>query len=149
MKLYNDIVDRLEKIDFNKLFPGFTRYEFALYSNETVYLKDNTIPWDNRFIGNTSIMYENNYIAIWNMDYSIDDIDIFTSKIIHEMFHAYQLEHNETRWPNEFEALDYQYEQANINMKANESLLLTQNKVEEMIYLRHQRQQTKPIEVEY
>ncbi|MCK8061477.1 MULTISPECIES: hypothetical protein [unclassified Fusibacter] len=56
--LPDEIDKRLNLIDFNELWPGFKRYEYALYDDEHVILNDKTMERDQRFMGNTSICYE-------------------------------------------------------------------------------------------
>ncbi len=82
------IDERLKLINFDDLYKGFREYDYAIYDDEYVYLKDKIISKDQRFIGNTAIKYDDSYLAIW---YKPDgDKDILTSNIIHEMFHCYQ-----------------------------------------------------------
>ena len=58
-------------------------------------------PVDNRFLGNTSIEYDNKYIAIWKVTESDKkNIDNLTASLIHEMFHAHQFANNEKRFFN-------------------------------------------------
>lgn len=65
------------------------------------------------------------YIAIWNVIEEMDDM-ILTSKIIHEMFHAFQMQNGESRFPNEFEALKrYQYTAENLAIKWEENKLIS------------------------
>lgn len=56
------------------------------------------------FLANTAICYQGRLIAIWCLSEEMD-LDILASKIIHEMFHAYQMECGESRFPEEVEAL--------------------------------------------
>lgn len=118
------ISQKLNLIDFDKLYPGFKPFDFALYDDKYIYFNNKTIPWNESFIGNTSINYDGKSIAIWNLKYKPDDLDIFTSKIVHEMFHAYQHEEGEVRFPNEFEGLNYDYNSDNLNLKMSEAKYL-------------------------
>lgn len=105
---------------------NFQAYEFALYNKEKVYFSNGkVIDWNNRFIGNTAIKYEDNYIAIWNLD-TIEtiDIDVLSASMIHEMFHAFQYEKQEKRWPKEIDGLFYEYNPENLSIKLEESKLL-------------------------
>lgn len=125
--LYKEVKKRIERLDLNLLWSGFHYFDFALYSDSIVILDDKEIPYDDRFIGNTAIKLEgDNYIAIWKITGSPDsyDYDILASKLVHEMFHAYQYDNNENRWPNEYEALDYQYSEENLSAKITETELL-------------------------
>ena len=68
IELYHIIEEKINSIDFDLLYQGFKPYDFALYNENYVFLKDKIIPIDNRFIGNTAIFYEENYLAIWKVD---------------------------------------------------------------------------------
>lgn len=125
--LYKEIKKRIIDLDFNRLWPGFHYYDFALYNDSIVIMDDKEIPNDERFIGNTAIKIdEDKYIAIWKIIGSPNsyDIDILASKLVHEMFHAFQYENNENRWPNEYLALDYNYSEENLYEKLTECELL-------------------------
>lgn len=155
-ELYNKVLNNLEKINFEKLWGGFSRYEFALYSTKEVHFENKVIPWDIRFIGNTAIKYEDKYIAIWNVDYDLlngnHDIEILSANIVHEMFHAFQYENGETRFPKDLVTLAYpdnvhnfclKYEENKILSKAfHESNLTAKRQVLEKFYsIRINRQQ--------
>lgn len=104
LKIKKEIDVRLDKINFDELWGGFHRYSYALYTQNEVLLENEIIPYSKEFIGNTSLFYHGKYIAIWNIEIStIEDYDVLTSKIIHEMFHCYQFEKKETIFPNELE----------------------------------------------
>ena len=50
---------------------------------------------------------------------------VLTSKIIHEMFHGFQMMHNDSRFFDELDALyNYKYEEDNLNLKLKENHLL-------------------------
>jgi hypothetical protein len=120
IELYRKIDKLLDKIDFNELYPGFFRQKFALYNKDNIFLKDKILPWNEDFIGNTSILFNDEYLAIWNLEYKIDDMMVFTSKLVHEMFHAYQMSNKEPRFANEFDGLNYSYDINNIRVKLHE-----------------------------
>lgn len=128
-ELYNKVLNNLEKVNFEKLWSGFSRYEFALYSSKEVYFEDEVIPWDKRFIGNTAIKYEDRYIAIWNIEHDLlnenEDIDILSANIVHEMFHVYQNENKETRFPRDLVTLDYPDNVHNFCLKYEENKILS------------------------
>lgn len=125
--IYQEIFNRIQKIDFTSIFPGFYSFEFALYNKKTVYFQTRSVNWNEHFIGNTAIEWEGKYIAIWNLEYIHDDLDVFTSKIIHEMFHAYQMTNQESRFPNEIRGLDYDYHEELLRYKLAESKILVQS----------------------
>lgn len=56
----------------------------------------------------------------------MDPIEL-TSKIIHEMFHGFQMKNNESRFFDDLDALyHYKYEEENLNLKTRENRLLYQ-----------------------
>jgi len=124
-KLYSEIETILSKIDFNIIWHGFSCGDFALYNQETVYLKDKTIPWDQRFLGNTVIDFDGNYIAIWELE-SIqnNDSEYLAADMVHEMFHVHQKQKNETRYADDLELLAYPDNLNNYRLKMLENELL-------------------------
>lgn len=106
--IYTEIEKRLELVDFEQIWKGFYKCEFALYNSDTVYLKTTEIPWNDRFVGNTAINYQDKYIAIWkiteeeqeNLDY-----EELTANLVHEMFHAFANTCKEERYPNDLKML--------------------------------------------
>lgn len=128
-KLYKQLSERLSQINFQLIWPGFKRYRFAIYTSEKVQFEDREIPWNEQFIGNTSIYYDGSYIAIWDVEHDFmnnytGDIDILAANIVHEMFHAYQKENGEQRWPKDLVALKYPNNVENFNLKYEENKLL-------------------------
>ena len=108
--LINEINQKLDSLNLSEIWQGFARYDYALYDDKNVYLKDKVFPVDNRFLGNTSIKYDNKYIAIWKVTESDKkNIDNLTASLIHEMFHAHQLANNEKRFFIVLEGLNYPY----------------------------------------
>lgn len=109
-KLYEDIVERLNKVDFREIWPGFHPFEFALYNSEWIVLANEELPWNESFVGNTAIQYKGRYIAIWNVeDWENPNVDMdeLTADLVHEMFHAYQMTLGEMRFPNDLQMLHY------------------------------------------
>ncbi len=105
-KQVQDINATLANLDYESLWHGFHRYPFALYNSDWVYLPDQTFPWDDRFRGNTSIEFDGGYLAIWNIAHEELDLDpIKLYPLVHEMFHCFQREHQEPRFPNDLELL--------------------------------------------
>ena len=135
-KIHSEISQRLKKVDFNGIFPHFHPFRFALYDNEKVYFADSIIPKDDRFIGNTAIQYEREWIAIWNLTDRNFDINSLAACIVHEMFHAYQQETNEKRFPDEMMGCFYPRNLENFNQKYRENLLLADliHKFDEVVW---------------
>lgn len=125
--IYDEINLRIKKINFSKLWRGFKPYKFAIYTDETCYFNDAYIEKTDDFYANTSIKYNDEFIAIWHITKLDEDFDFdqLTASIVHEMFHAFQQESGEKRYPNEMEALmTYAYDQENIAIKLEEIKVL-------------------------
>lgn len=123
--LYDKVYEQICKVDFESLWDGLHAYHFALYTNDTVYLKNKTIDYEECFLGNTTIKYDDEQIAIWKIDdYTKEDPVILAANMVHEMFHAYQYELGEKRFPNDLKALDYPVSLENILLKYAENQLI-------------------------
>jgi len=156
LKQYLALKEGLDLVNFSQIYPGFHRYSFSLYDEKKVIIDGKEQPYDERFIGNTTINYEGVQIAIWNMEYPVDDLQVFTSKLVHEMFHAYQTDQGETRFPNEFCGLSYRYTQDNLADKFFETKILieayleaSKEKFNIFLNLRHKRSENYKEEVNY
>ncbi|MFW5842217.1 MAG: hypothetical protein ACOCU2_02895, partial [Bacillota bacterium] len=98
---------------------------FALYNDTHVYLNDREIPKTEQFYGNTSIQFEGDNLAIWYLsDIEGINTDALVSKIVHEMFHAYQAKRKEIRFPNEIVGVRYPYHAHNLSIKQKEHELI-------------------------
>ncbi|MDR1692142.1 MAG: hypothetical protein LBR72_02180 [Oscillospiraceae bacterium] len=123
--LYGKVSAILDTVDFGGIWRGFSRVPFALYNGERVFLRDEVIPYDRRFLGNTSIEYGGGYIAIWNVaDPSGEDPELLAADMVHEMFHAFQRQNGETRYPDDLLLLSYPDDEENYAVKYAENLLL-------------------------
>ena len=115
----------IDTVDFSLLWDGFTPLRFAVYNEEECFFDGKFIPKTEAFMANTAIMYKGEYIAIWNVIEEID-LEVLASKMIHEMFHAYQMNNKESRFPNELEALvKYNYSVENLSVKMEENRLIS------------------------
>ena len=124
-KIYKEIDGILNKLDFERLWKGFKRYNFALYNDEIVCFGDNCIAVDNRFLGNTAIDYNGEKIAIWKVSAKdFENLNVLASNIVHEMFHAFQFENNESRFPNDLKGLNKAFDIEYYGMKKQEGILL-------------------------
>lgn len=124
-QLYDEIKIRLQKIDFHQIWSGFHEYPFALYDSREIYLNGNVIPWNQHFIGCTTIRYEGVQIAIWDLDTpTVSDYDVLTSMLVHEMFHAFQMEQGEERFPQDLVTLRYPCTNENQVLKYQETKAL-------------------------
>lgn len=127
--LFRRVSDALERVPFDGIWHGFARMPFALYTSELVCLSDGVIPWDERFRGNTAISFGDSYLAIWDVEHDkarTDDAEllVLASCLVHEMFHAFQMQRGETRFPQDLVTLDYPWDAVNFSQKLAENRLL-------------------------
>ena len=122
---YRESEKRLSGIDFPLLFRGFHRFPFALYDETRAYTAGEMIDKPAEFLGNTSVMFRGAHTAIWDLTGNTYDFDTLTSKIVHEMLHAFQNASGETRWADERAALvKYRYDAENISVRLEEADLM-------------------------
>lgn len=120
--LYQRVTEKLDEIIWDELWRGFHPYSFALYNEETVYLAEDEIPRDERFLANTAILFDGEWMAIWNTDCDEEeDAEVLAANLAHEMFHCFQQEQGETRYANELAVLAYPLDEQNYQMKAREN----------------------------
>lgn len=82
------------------------------------------LPRDGSLRGNTAIRYTGELTAIWDVGSGETDPDLLSADLVHEMFHALQMEQGETRFPDDFAALDYPLDVVNFSRKLSENRLL-------------------------
>ncbi len=124
-KAYRAVDKILNSLDYQSIFSGVHKYRFALYNSEQICIDGKLIPYQDGFIGNTSIPYENGYIAIWNMDFDpIEDTELLAYGLVHEMFHCYQKDNAESRYPSDLILLSYPDDIDNYTKKYSENLYL-------------------------
>ncbi|HHW94176.1 MAG TPA: hypothetical protein GX734_06725 [Clostridiaceae bacterium] len=108
---YIKIEERLEKLDLASLWPGFSKPPYALYTDESMCFDGELMPKPEYFYGNTAIHYDGSMIAIWMLKSEQIDteeaIDRLTARIVHEMFHVYQVENGESRFPRDLELIAF------------------------------------------
>ena len=122
--MYSEIKSLIGKVDFSKLWINFKPSKFAIYNENECFFDGKYIIKTDEFIANTSIYYNGEFIAIYKVSEE-EDIEILTSLIIHEMFHAFQNINNESRFSNEIEAVyKYSYSTENLSIKHEENLLI-------------------------
>lgn len=156
-KAYEEVQARLGQIDFSSLWRGFAPLRFALYDKDRCFFDGAYIEKTEEFTANTSIEYKDEHIAIWNLSEPVEDFDLLTSCIAHEMFHAFQEASGESRWADERAALfDYRYSAENITMKLDEAELMRNILVNgstaafsELLSLRRLRSERFPAEYGY
>ena len=123
-ELYRLVKSYIDKVDFSLLWNGFKPLKFALYNSEKVFFDGKYIEKTQEFMANTSINYKGEMIGIWNVMEDVDPI-ILASKLIHEMFHGFQMMNKENRFPDELDALyKYEYSDENLSIKLEENKLI-------------------------
>ena len=126
LQTYHKVNSILDGVNFNTLFEGFHKYRFALYSSKEIILDGQVLPPRDDFRGNTAKEYEEEYIAIWNMEFdSVEDEERLAYLLVHEMFHCHQHTNNESRFPSDLDLLDYPEDVDNFTKKYNENRYLT------------------------
>lgn len=150
-QLYTEVADIIKSIDFNILWKGFHPYPFALYNGETIWLEKEEIPYQSEFCANTCIHFRNELLAIWQItepeERELEKIKLLhksvaenlelnhrlqirhlavtiTAGVVHEMFHCYQEELGESRYPDDLKLLCYPMEEGNLRVKLKENGLL-------------------------
>ncbi len=123
-KLYCKTKSLIDSVDFSGLWRGFHPMKFALYDETRCFFDGGYVEKNEQFLANTSIFYQGEYIAIWNVMEELDPA-VLAPKLIHEMFHAFQNEQGESRFPNELDALwNYRYDAEYLSAKLEENRLL-------------------------
>ncbi len=124
-KLYREVDAILNKVDFEQIAPGFRRCRFALYTQEGICLDGQVMPYHEEFMGNTSLLYDGEYIAIWNVGLDgVEDREELAASMVHEMFHCHQNTLGEKRFPSDLRLLCYPGDVDNFTKKYNENCAL-------------------------
>ncbi len=126
-EMYARAGDALSRIDFEEIFSGFHRFDFALYTSGEVCLNGEIMPPDERFCGNTAIDYDGRQIAVWDVELDpVEDAERLAASLVHEMFHCYQKSAGEQRFPSDLLLLDYPADEVNLQEKHSENLCLAE-----------------------
>lgn len=149
---YHAVNAVLDALDFNALFTGFHKYKYALYTNSVICLDGKMMPYQDAFRGNTAIVHNGEYVAIWNMELDpIDDSEIFAYLLVHEMFHCHQRANGEKRYPSDLILLRYPSDVDNFEKKYQENLYLAeayekhdQKALQKFAQIRNMRMNTYP-----
>ena len=124
-RAYREIEKRLDRLDFEALHRGFVRFPFAIYNEDRAFMDGQYFDRPGDFVANTAVVYKGRHTAIWNLDENAPDFDVLTSKIVHEMLHAFQNAAGETRWADERAALmNYRYDALNFSARLAEAELM-------------------------
>ncbi len=109
--IYKELESRLASIDFQAIWPDFGPVDFALYLDEVMCFQGRLDRRPASFMGNTALDYQGRQIAIWNMAYTKiegpDSLDGLTGNLVHEIFHAFQRNEGESRFPQDLQLLLY------------------------------------------
>lgn len=124
LRAYQQVSALLDRIDFPALQPGFHRFRFALYDSAHACVDGVLLPRDERFRGNTAIDDAGTPLAIWNLAGEDGDTTALASGMVHEMFHCFQHERGETRYPDDLSLLAYPDDPAHFARKHHENRLL-------------------------
>ena len=153
---YNRIKERINAIDFSALWEGFHPFRFALYNETECFFDGKYIKKTEEFHANTSIFYNGENIAIWKLTEEPADIDSLAASIVHEMFHAFQNDCGEKRYPDERRALlEYHYSTENLSAKLQEAELMRailegrEKKFSELLSIRKLRKKLFPRQYDY
>jgi len=153
---YNRIKERIDAIDFSALWEGFHPFRFALYNETECFFDGRYIEKTEEFHANTSIFYNGENIAIWKLTEEPTDIDSLAASIVHEMFHAFQNDCGEKRYPDERRALlEYHYSAENLSAKLQEAELMRaiieggEKKFTELLSVRKLRKHLFPRQYDY
>jgi len=124
-RIYVDVCEILNVLNFNSIYSGFHKFKFALYNSEIICFDGKIIPYQEDFRGNTAKLYAGEYIAIWNMELDpVDDVEILAYSLVHEMFHCYQHKMGESRFPSDLTLLNRPDDNEYYQKKYNENLQL-------------------------
>ena len=124
-RIYREVDAILEKVDFEQIVPGFRRYRFAVYTDKEICLDGELMPYSEQFMGNTTLLYNGEYIAIWNVGFDpVEDMEQLAASMVHEMFHCHQSTLGEKRYPSDLKLLCYPDDVDNYTKKYNENCAL-------------------------
>ncbi len=124
------ITEEMNNIDLTKYWPEFESVAYAFYDNKVVYLYNHpkfTTPeenlhilsWNEQFLGNTLILYEDYPTSIINTDY-YEDFESLYAILVHELFHGHQFLKEEKRFPDEMKGITYPLSQENVELRNQE-----------------------------
>lgn len=115
----------------NEIWPDFKQVASALYNKQHVYVFHHPmfstaeknefikLDWNEQFVGDTFILYEDYPTAIVNLE-RYSDYESIYSLLVHELFHGYQFLLREGRFPNEFMGFQYPMVEENIELRTRE-----------------------------
>lgn len=99
---YQAVKRELEKVNFDALWPGFHAYPFALYDDTQAVLDGVPMIRPAEFWANTALRFQGQLVAIYQLPAEQErDASSMASLLVHEMFHAFQMDCGETRFPDD------------------------------------------------
>lgn len=131
LKKLENIIIYLQKANLEEYWTGFDLVAYALYDKNNVYLFNHPkfitqssyapkiLKWNQQFVGNTLILYDDYPTAIVDMDLFEDNESLY-SLLVHELFHGYQFLKNEERFPDEVQGFLYPVLKENVEMRIQE-----------------------------
>jgi hypothetical protein len=150
-EVYSGVLEKLAKIDYGRVWPGFKLYPFALYDKNEAIIDGKRMRRPKEFFANTFIEYGGRKIFIWSVEgKGFDgDFDVLAANLVHEAFHCFQLDSNEKRFPSDLDLLAFPTTYEGINAKYNENVLLSEmvsngsySDLGKLISLRRERKKT-------
>ena len=131
-EIYRSVEEKLSNVQFELIWPNFLAFDFALYFEDSMCFQGKIHEKPTSFMGNTSILHEGAHIAIWDMRYTKIEgeksLELLTANIVHEMFHAFQRQMGETRFPHDLELLLYPHDAELTALTRREYAILTDEK---------------------
>ena len=124
-RIYKAVQKKHKLLNFQALWPGFHAFPFILYDGNRAYGRNGYFPQPEAFRGNTALHYNGEWTAIWELaPAEMPDINVLSADLAHEMFHAFQMEHKERRFPDDLAALAYSMDAGNLTAKLMENRML-------------------------
>lgn len=124
-ELYQQVQQQLMRVDFPAIWPGFHSFPFALYNKEHIWMDGAVLPWNDAFRGNTAIEYNGILLAIWYVENAgAENMVALAASLVHEMFHAFQREEGEIRFPNDLLGLSLPENASYFTLLAQEDALI-------------------------
>ncbi|TCN12392.1 hypothetical protein EV581_103767 [Bacillus sp. BK006] len=127
----NQIAKDLTNTNVERYWPNFELVAYALYDKNSVFLfnhpRYNQVPpktykilkRDERFLGNTLILFDGYPTAIADMEL-YDDYEGLFSILVHELFHGNQYIKEEKRFPDEMLGITYPLTKENVEIQNRE-----------------------------
>ncbi|PFR97987.1 hypothetical protein [Priestia megaterium] len=127
----NQIAKDLTNTNVERYWPNFELVAYALYDKNSVFLfnhpRYNQVPpktykilkRDERFVGNTLILFDGYPTAIADMEL-YDDYEGLFSILVHELFHGNQYIKEEKRFPDEMLGITYPLTKENVEIQNRE-----------------------------